>query len=228
MNTSLTLHTTAQDLFTREPDNKMKVDTEVQEPYVVFNHRNSRHRNDLLHWCRVHWDTMFKRNLDQANPVYYHDCCSCFSRRGFSKIAGHPALQSCSILRIPSFKMVTNGDQFYRWLLGIYITSTARGQRTYFPAVNRFHVEEEIIGTEAIDEETTCLKKRVDDMSKNIEEHNKKLRELESMNQQLLASSKSWHQKYIDLLEKQENQLPVEFQTPLKKKTKYFEGFDLY
>lgn len=228
MSTMITSGTMVDGPPKNEPDCTALLDTSLQDPFVVFNHRNNRHRKDLLQWCRLHWDSTFKRSLHQANPMYYHDCCTCFSRRGFYKIAGHPCLQSSSVMRIPSFKTVTNADQFYRWMLGMYITNSARGQKSYFPAVNRFHVEEETLETEAIDEETTCLKKRVEDMHKNIAEHNKKLKELEVMNQQLLASSKSWHQKYVDLLEKQDNQLPVEFQTPLKKKTKYFEVFDLY
>ena len=214
--------------FSSPMDKDSITDRPPQEPFVPFDHRNSQHRKDLLYWCRQNWDSTFKRSLSQSNPIYYHDCCTCFSRRGFAKVAGHPQLESSSILRIPSFKMVADSDQFYRWLLGMFALSAERGQRTYFPAINRFHLHEEALESDAIDRELVCLKKRMEDMHLQMTEQGKKLKDLETVNHQLLASSKSWHQKYVDLLDKQDPLTPPEFGTPMKKKTKYFEYSELY
>ena len=228
MNTAFTVCATTAATPNQLVQPRQPPSSPVKDQFIVFNPRNSRHCKELKQWCQANWDSTFKKSLEQSNPVYYHDCCTCFSRRGFCKISSHPALQTSSIQRMPSFKMVNSGDQFYRWLLGIFLINTSRGQRCYFPAINRYHVEEEIIEKDVVDEEAISLKKRVEEVYNKISEHNKKIAELEMVNQQLLASSKSWHQRYIDLLEKQESHFPVELQTPFKKKTKYFEVLDLY
>ena len=228
MNHSVTSAVTFYAPFSKSNDGLCKGDKPEQEPLVRFNHRSSHHRRDLLHWCRQNWDSTFRRSLSQSNSVYYHDCCTSFSRRGFVKVAGHPQLESSSVQRIPSFKTVTDGDKLYHWMLGIFAQNAARGQPSYFPAVNRFHLQLETQDNEDIDEQVVFLKKRVEDLQNNFAEQGKRLKEIETMNNQLLASSKSWHQKYYSLLDKQEPQIPSEFETPVKRTTKYFEFSELF
>ena len=191
--------------------------------FVPFNHKSSHHRKELLCWCQANWDSTFKKSLQSSNPLFYHDCCSSFSRRGFAKLAGHPPLQSSSVLRIPTFKNVKSADQLYQWLINMFVINSNRGQRSYFPTINRYHVEEDIQEVELDDEEPIFLKKRVENLCDNIQNiFTKRIAELEQVNQKLLCSSKSWCQKYQELLDKQENQIPVEFETPFKKSTKCF------
>ena len=52
---------------------------------------------ELKMWCRVHWHKTVKKGLQSFKKVTYHDCCFTFCRRGSSKKAGHPELESASV-----------------------------------------------------------------------------------------------------------------------------------
>ena len=180
---------------------------------------NKSHLGSLHGWCRANWQTTFKRSLVNGNSLFYHSCCNSFSRRGFSKIAGHPALQSSRIQKIPGLKNVQCGEEIYRWLVQTISYNTKQGQKTLFPCLNRYH-----IGTDSSDEETGlddsngkfALKKRLLELEGEIESQKSQIRQLKLDNVQLLNSSNNWHQNSQELLDKSDqNEL---FQTPLKQR----------
>src|SRR5688572_5017832 len=71
----------------------------------VFDPTSVHHKTRLYYWCKDQWPVLC-RSIHHQNPIYYHECCNSFSRRRFSKLAGHPSLQTSSLVTIPSFKEV--------------------------------------------------------------------------------------------------------------------------
>lgn len=212
--------TSTAELFARCPKPQ-------DDSFVVFNYKNSKQRKELLHWCRDNWDSTFKKSLDQSNTIFYHDCCTSFSRRGFCKIAGHPPLQTSSVMRIPSFKTVTSADNLNRWLLGVFSLNAKRGQRSYFPSINRYHIEEDILAKESSEEDDSMLKKRVQELCDKVETvFSSKITELEKANQVLLCSTKNWAQKYQELMDSQTTCFPPDLLTPVKRKNRVIDVFD--
>jgi hypothetical protein len=194
---------------------------------ATFDPKDSKHRQQLLEWCQMQWIATFKKSKQYNNTVFYHDCCSCFSRRRFVHEAGHPPLQTSSVLKMPSFKEVDTAESFYRWLLKMLTNNKNRGLHCYFPSLNRYHMEEEASEMADTDEEDVLIKKRVETaVDQQARQFRQKIEQLEKANRQLLSSSKSWHNKYQELLEQVDREVPIEFQTPLKKKTK--ESFDVF
>lgn len=159
------------------------------------------------------------RSLESSNSLYYHSCCCSFSRRAFSKVANHPPLQTSSVLKIPSFKDVRSADDLFRWLLDMISTNVSRGQKCFFPSLNRYHVETEPSDDDSYDKEVLVLRKRLQDMKFTLSEYQLQVKTLESSKDQLLHSTKHWYGKYQELLEQQDNQVPKEFLTPQKRKT---------
>src|SRR5687767_7958815 len=100
-------------------------DTQSSKPRI-FDPSNTQHKAILYHWCKSQWP-LFCRSLKHQNSIYYHECCNSFSRRRFSKLAGHPSLQTSSIVTIPSFKEVTSSDCFFRWLLKMLTFNSKKG-----------------------------------------------------------------------------------------------------
>lgn len=160
------------------------------------------HKSRLYEWCRVHWP-IFCRSLQHQNSVYYHECCNSFSRRHFSKIAGHPSLQTSSIATIPSFKEVLSADDFFRWLLKMLTYNTKKGHPCRFPAVNRYHQEQDIKAAQSEDEEeeTTMLKKRVSELNQQLYSLKETSLKTQAENQRLLECTQMWYQKYQELAE---------------------------
>jgi hypothetical protein len=183
---------------------------------------NNFHLERLLGWCRAHWQTTFKRSLIYGNSLFYHSCCNSFSRRGFSKVAGHPSLQSSKIQKIPGLKNIQCAEEIYRWLVQTIGYNTKQGQKTLFPCLNRYHTEadssdeEKEIGLDDNNEKFT-LKKRFVELQNEIESQKSQIRELKLDNTQLLNSSNNWFLKYQQLIDQSEKQNEL-FRTPLKQK----------
>ena len=193
----------------------------------LFNPKDPNHRKKLLQWCHLQWMPTFKKSMDQGNSIYYHECCTCFTRRVFSKNAGHPALQSCPLSKIPSFRDVNSAEDLYQWLLRRLTASDKLGQRCLFPALNREHVESFDLEVMNRESEIEQLRKRLEQMSQSESALNKQLTSLKEENQKLLHSSKSWYSKYQELLEVKEQAMWSQFATPLKRQPKSnFEIFD--
>lgn len=199
------------------------------EVLVPFDSKSCRHKRELLQWCTVHWGKTFHPSLQAGNPLYYYSCCGGFARRWFAKNAGHPPLESCSILKIPSFRGVSSADELYKWLLLMYAQNATSGKTSYFPTINSLHVKDNDIDHQLDQEETVQLSKRLDELHSKLRSHEDKLKELESMgkaSQQLLSSSRNWHAKYQELLDKQQNTCPEEFITPVKKRVNCFDVYE--
>jgi len=184
----------------------------------VFDPNNNEHKARLYYWCKAEWPT-FCRSLLHQNSVYYHDCCSCFSKRRFSKLAGHPCLQTSSVITIPSFKEVESAADLFRWLLKMLTYNSKKGARCLFPAFNRYHIEEDskvVQGRDDDDEESMFLNKRVSDLNRELSQVKHLNSYLQTENSKLLESSKSWFQRYQEISEGYQQTVPSELQTPNK------------
>jgi hypothetical protein len=162
------------------------------------------HQDWLKKWCRAHWLSTFKRSLVYGNKLSYHACCNSFSRRAFTKVAGHPPLLSIGVLQIPGLRNATSHQDLYEWLLAIIAESTRQGQRVFFPSLNRHHVDRDNEHDEAAGQETDqerLLSKRNDDLERELDKVKKTVLELKKHNEQLLLSSKSWFEKYEHLMD---------------------------
>ena len=185
-----------------------------------FDPKNPADKTGLLRWCETHWPTTFRKALQSSNALFYHDCCSCFSRRGFSKLAGHPPLQSCPVTKIPSFKEVGNSEELYVWLLAKLSDNHKRGQKVYFPAINRVHDSQDDDDMQIVEDESTLLNKRFEQLCNLEEKLNQQAKTLKDDNEKLLKANNVWYLKYQDLLDRQENNLPLMLATPMKKRPK--------
>ena len=170
---------------------------------IYINPACKAHQDWLRSWCRAHWLSTFKRSLVYGNKLSYHACCNSFSRRGFSKVAGHPPLLSMGVLQIPGLRNATSHEDLLQWLLDIVMESTHQGQRVLFPSLNRHHIDreeiEEVTGRET--EQEKLLTKRNTDLERELDKAMKQVTELKKHNEQLFQSSKSWYSKYEQLLD---------------------------
>ena len=192
----------------------------------VFDPSSTQHKARLYHWCRNHWP-VFCRSLHHQNPIYYHECCNSFSRRRFSKLAGHPSLQTSSLVTIPSFKEVASAEDFFRWLLKMLTFNSKKGHQCRFPALNRYHSEQDTKVGQVVEEEEPMyfLKKRIDDLNRELYSMQDKLIETQTENKRLMKSTMNWYQKYQETFDTADK-VPVEYQTPQKVGPKYSFPFE--
>ena len=165
------------------------------------------HQDWLRSWCRAHWLSTFKRSLVYGNKLTYHCCCNSFSRRSFSKAAGHPAIMSLSVLQIPGLRNATSQEDLYQWLLDILVESTRQGQRVLFPSLNRLHIDRAEPEEDSSYDKDQCsmLAKRNTELERELEKTTKQVHELKKDNERLLLSTTSWHQKYEQLLDQDQS-----------------------
>ena len=195
---------------------------------VLFETDNKKHITRLLEWCKAYWNNTFKRSIEYNNTIFYHSCCNSFSRRSFMKVAGHPSVQTCSILKIPGFREVYTAEDLHRWLLKMIISNTTTREKLPFPRINNYHTDE-ISTDEEIDhkeEDSTYLQKRCDLIQEELGQYKSQLKHMQNDNERLLNSSKNWYQKYHDLLDLQDRLTQSVYQTPLKTKLK--SSFELF
>ena len=95
--------------------------------------------------------------------------------------------------------------------------NTKRGQRCFFPAINRPHIVAQDMDNEKLEDEVQMLRKRVEVLEKTEEELNKSISLLKEENQKLLKSSKSWYMRYQEATEPQDKIMTSAFNTPMKK-----------
>jgi len=178
---------------------------------------NPSHDLKLKHWCRVHWPATIKKSLDNNNPVTYHDCCFCFSRRGFTRRCEHPELESNPITKIPTLKGVTSEEGFHSWLRYKMHEREKGGKTLVFPSVNSPHLEvpghrEDCLSSPKT---TEFLRKRCLELSQEKMEVLSLVDKLKEDNARLHASSKSWFERYQDAIRSREESLDT---TPVKRK----------
>ena len=156
------------------------------------------HLQELRTWCQFHWEATFRRAIQTNNVIYYHDCCTCFSKRGFLKKSGHPMLQSCSIAKMPTLMQARSHDEFYGWIKSKLQDKERQGREVVFPSINRFHIDMDASEDEE-SHEADSLGKRYDQLLSEKREMMERVKRLSTENQVLLASSKDWMLKYIQL-----------------------------
>jgi hypothetical protein len=187
----------------------------------IYNPASEDDQQDLMNWCRVHWDRTFCKDLDNSNVLFYHDCCICFSRRSYSKKNSHPPLQTTSVLKIPALKNAKTAEDFCRWLKERIREQQRLGLKPFFPDVNVPHVDHDIEDDELADcQSAELLKKRLYDLNEKHESAEKQINQLLEDNKRLLASSKSWCRKYQDLLDSKEDEKDSFLQATPKKVVK--------
>lgn len=190
---------------------------------LVFDPSSTQHKSRLYHWCKSQWP-VFCKSLHHRNSIYYHECCNSFSRRHFYQLAGHPSLQTSTLVTIPSFKEVATSDDLFRWMLKMLTFNTRNGHQCYFPTINRYHVDQDHkvghkVGLEDEEEPTIYLKKRLLELNKELRGAQDRLCEVQAENKRLVQSSMNWYQKYQEVIEA--DKIPLEFQTPQKAARNY-------
>ena len=157
----------------------------------------------LLSWCRVHWDSTFKKSLVSGNSLYYHECCFCFSRRGFLKHSGHPTLQTSSVLKMPSFKEIQSAEDLCQWLVKKMESRMAYGNPDAFPSINKFHTDNEFCDeSSGLLEQLQELKNQCSRLKFESLATSNTMDQLRAENSILQASAKNWHTKFQMLAEK--------------------------
>lgn len=174
------------------------------------------HDQKLRKWCGVHFSATIKKGLDNYNPAIYHDCCFSFSRRGFSKRWDHPALESRSISKIPSLKVVTTEEQFYSWLREQMQERQKTGKTLVFPTINSPHFSvPDSLDDRLRTPDSSFLRKRCLELSHEKAEVQSEIDRLKEENKRLLSSSKNWFEKYQEAIRSREDSMES---TPVKKR----------
>ena len=175
----------------------------------------------LREWCEYHWEHTFKKNFDNYNSIQWHECCVCFSKRGFSKRSGHPEYETFSLLRVQSFRQVITADGLYQWIRGRLEAHKKEGRTLIFPTINKNHPK----STDTLHHSTfSCspvhhspeqvqyLSKRVLELSSETITALAKIQRLEKDNNRLLASSQNWFMKYTEALKTWYSPPPLQLQ----------------
>ena len=182
----------------------------------VFDLDDPRHDEKLKQWSKLHWTNTIKKSLDNSNAVTYHDCCFCFSKRGYSRKWSHPQQEALCIAKMPSFKAITTEEEFSFWLRDKMIERTKKGMILIFPSINIPHLGiSHPIESFSSSPQTDFLKKRCLELSEEKQEALSQLERLKADNTRLYASTKSWFDKYQEAIKSKEESL---LQTPVKKK----------
>ena len=182
-----------------------------------FDITSEEHDKELLEWCRLHWHLTICKGVKSCNTPTYHDCCISFSRRGCVKKDSHPSIQSASILKIPSLKMADSHDALYRWLKNRLKIHHNFGQKTYFPSINTAHFNEEDQEFDDPFEKAEVLGKRMAEISHQLEKTREETNKLKEENRRLLLSSKTWFDRYQDLLYQNKDEVASYAETTPKK-----------
>ena len=181
----------------------------------MFDLSSDRDSLELVAWARLHWGSTIKKSIENQNPAVYHDCCFSFSRRGFSRKAGHPRLQSYSIHKLPSLKEVRTAEEFTMWLRSRMKEHQDLGRQPVFPSINCYHID--TVEMDEEDLETEYLAKRCSELLKEKDEAMKRVQALLQDNQRLHASTKTWMLRYHESLSaKDPSEETMELFTPKK------------
>lgn len=178
-----------------------------------------------MQWCRLHWLKTFKPSLANHNIIYFHYCCSCFSKRRFICRSGHPVPYTISLQRLGGYKEVESEEDFYHFMLVLLESVTEMGIKAMFPGLNMFHRDEDRLEVLTATEQTELLGKRLEEMTTELDYYKKKNKELEVQNEHLLKASWSWYVKYNEAFEKLNLSQLTLFDSPQKTKPNYSSCF---
>ena len=212
--------TTTANTSTETPQVTLK--TECLPRPLRFDPDCKKHRQRLLQWCNETWNADFKRPMQGGNPPFYHDCCCAFSRRTYARHAGHPKLQSSQVTRIPTFKDLETSEDFYTWMYKLLCSNKRRGDHCFFPRFNVPHTEDDGVDEEETPARFQELNKRLQEATSMMTRHEETIQTLKTENEQLLHASKSWYQKYQELMDASDKTAEVLYATPMKKNNRNF------
>lgn len=182
-----------------------------------FDINSEEHDKELQDWCRLHWQMTICKGVNSCNTPTYHDCCISFSRRGCVKKDSHPSIQSASILKIPSLKIADSHEALYIWLKNRLKIHHNMGQKTFFPSINSAHFNEEDDEFNDPFEKAEVLSKRIVDMAQELEKTRAESMKIKEENKRLLHSSKTWFDRYQELLYKNKDEVASYAETtPIK------------
>ena len=213
---TMTTLLTTDEHFGLSTSGRAELTKEGSNKHMLLEISKESHLEKLRCWCSAHWNATFRRSLMYGNRLTFHWCCICFTRRAFCKVAGHPPLESVSVLHIPSLRVATGPEDLYNWLLDIAKQRAKLGETMFFPSINMHHIEKNEIEHCTDDEdEENLLQKRVADMQAENQTLREELLRLQKVNQTLLSSTKNWHRRYQELEEKMYSSC-LTYETPLK------------
>ena len=229
MGTQTISNSDLDDSFFLSTTGKRETRENSNEENFHFEADNRSHVKILLEWCKIHWGDTFKKSREWNNTIVFHSCCNSFSRRSFVKLAGHPSVQTCSILKIPGFREVNTAEDLHKWLLKMVLSNTTSREKLPFPRINKYHTDEISTDEDIVckeEEDSTYLKKRCNLFQEELDQYKSQLKQLKVDNERLLNSTKNWFQKYHDLLDQQDRLTRSAYQTPLKTNLK--QSFELF
>jgi hypothetical protein len=173
--------------------------TKCNEPRF-FDPQSKDDDQELMAWCRIHWQHTIDKGIKGSNTPIYHDCCVSFSKKGCIKKHSHPSLQSASVLKIPSLRHATSPDTLYHWLRDRLAMHERLGKKLYFPSINVAHFHSEDDESDNLYDAVKMLNKRNDQLAEENLGMERQLKASKDENKKLLGSVKSWYNKYQDLL----------------------------
>lgn len=204
---------TATQTESSDVESEYETEKETREAKFDFSRR---HIIRLREWCEVHWELVFARGLDSKNPVYFHDCCTSFSRRSFAKHAGHPTLNTTSIQRLPAFREMKTASDLFKWLLKWLRDMSANQAVCHFPRLNVQHAPRTGQEVDGCGMRTAELGKRTLELASQVDSLQAQVEHLLSDNAHLLNSSKHWCNKYQALLDRHPDSFHDQHATPEK------------
>ena len=156
---------------------------------------------ELKTWCRLHFRDIISKGLEPGGLSIYHDCCISFCKRGCLKKYSHPQVQSVSIKKIPSLYQAESPDDLYEWIRSRMLVHYKLGKKVHFPSINTAHFDNEVEHTDDEGSESVeLLGKRLKEMEEQKLKTEQQLSELKEENKRLVSSTKSWYNKYQELL----------------------------
>jgi len=195
---------------------KAELTKEGCNKHMLLDITKESHLEKLRCWCTAHWNATFRRSLMYGNRLTFHWCCICFTRRAFCKVAGHPPLESVSIMQIPCLRVATGPQDLYNWLLDIAKQRMKLGEKMLFPSINMHHIEKSELEQFSDDElDYNMLQKRITELQAENGALKDEVERLRRANQSMLNSTKNWHKMYQELEEKIYSKC-FTYKTPLK------------
>ena len=155
---------------------------------------------ELMAWCRIHWQHTIDKGIQGGNSPIYHDCCISFTKKGCVKRLSHPSLQSASVLKIPSLRHATSPDTLYYWLRDRLAMHERLGKKLYFPSINVAHFHSEDDESDNLYDAVRMLNKRNDELAEEIVELERQLKASKEENRKMQGAVKSWFSKYDELI----------------------------
>lgn len=191
----------------------------MPKPFDIHSEEDDR---ELKNWCRLNWQQVICKGIQGKNAPTYHDCCVCFTKRGCLKKSSHPAIQSVSVLKIPTLKHSTDHEGLYRWLKARLRTNHRLEMKTYFPTINSAHFSFEEDYEEDPEEQVELLGKRLNKTMDELTQAKQDIDKLRLDNKVLVSSSQNWCKKYQELLHRDEEETPSYAETtPFKPKNDF-------